>query len=340
MKEMYTAWRRAIEDRFRDCIALALISPPEPYRPGEMGRPTVLRFWLQVFRIPNLFTVPGDLVAGFFLAGGAVLTHATDLAAACGVGLSLYAAGLILNDLVDEQIDRKERPGRPLPSGRISRPQGTMVCVSLFAAAGALSMYCGGATPAVTAALALAVLAYNLWCKRVPVLGELNMASCRALNLLVGVSVADTTPFVPALALGVASVFLYVVSVTVVARFEADADQAGTGIWAPLLVTGFLCAFIALPTFYAGHPNRITGLVAAVVWVLTVSTAYLKVSKTKPERRTEAVPPAIGVFLRGLIPLQAWLIAVSSMPGSAVGSVLILSLFIPASLLGRLFYGS
>jgi 4-hydroxybenzoate polyprenyltransferase len=305
-----------------------------------MGHTSTVRPWLQLFRVPNLFTVPGDPVAGFFLAGGAVFAQATDLAAACGVGLSLYAAGLVLNDLVDEQTDRTERPGRPLPSGGVRRPHAFAACVGLFATAGALSILCGGATPAVTAVLALAVLAYNLWSKRVPVLGELNMASCRALSLLVGVSAAGTVPYVPYLALGIASVFLYVTSVTIVARFEADEDRAGAGIWAPLLVTGFLCAFIALPTFYAEHPNRITGLVAAVLWVLTVSTAYLKVSKTEPERRTEAVPPAIGVFLRGLVPLQAWLIAASGMPGSAMGSALILSLFIPATLMGRYFYGS
>lgn len=291
-------------------------------------------------RVPNLFTVPGDPVAGFFLAGGVALTRPTQLLAACGAGVSLYAAGLLLNDLVDEEIDRKERPGRPLPGGRIPRLHAIVACIASFSIAGALSLYCGGATPAVTAGLGLAVLAYNLWCKRVPILGELNMASCRVLNFLVGASAAATVPFMPILSLGIASVFLYVTSVTIVARFEADEDRAGTGIWAPLLITGFLVAFIALPTFYAGHPNRITGLAAAVVWVLTVSIAYLKVSKAEPERRTEVVPPAIGIFIRGLIPLQAWLIAVSSMPGSAMISVLILSLYLPATLMSRTFYGS
>ena len=32
----------------------------------------------------------------------------------------LYAAGMALNDLFDLEIDRAERPARPLPSGRVS----------------------------------------------------------------------------------------------------------------------------------------------------------------------------------------------------------------------------
>ena len=31
----------------------------------------------------------------------------------------LYLAGMVLNDVYDVEIDRRERPDRPLPSGRI-----------------------------------------------------------------------------------------------------------------------------------------------------------------------------------------------------------------------------
>ncbi len=35
--------------------------------------------------------------------------------------MAIYAAGIALNDVFDYEIDLKERPGRPLPSGRVSR---------------------------------------------------------------------------------------------------------------------------------------------------------------------------------------------------------------------------
>lgn len=296
--------------------------------------------WLQFVRAPNLFTVPGDPLAGFFLAGGAIGAQARPLALACCVGLLLYAAGLVLNDLADEATDAEERPGRPLPSGRIRRTSAHGALFLFATAAGISSLFCGEHTPALATALAWAVVAYNLWTKRIPVLGELNMGACRALNVLIGASAAGAAPYVPFLALGAASVFLYIVAVTMVARFEANPARSGTGIWAPLLTTGFLCALIALPTFHSGHPNRITGLAAAAAWILTVGIAYMKVKRTDQELRTSVVPSAIGVFVRGLIPLQACLVAMSGMPGSAVAAICLLALFIPATFVGRYIYGS
>ena len=39
---------------------------------------------------------------------------------ALGAGLAFYAAGMVLNDVFDVALDRRERPERPLPSGTIA----------------------------------------------------------------------------------------------------------------------------------------------------------------------------------------------------------------------------
>ena len=74
--------------------------------------------WLALLRPPNLPTLPGDPLAGWCLAGGGDWPGV--IAAAVAV-LLLYMAGLILNDVADIEIDRRERPDRPLPSGRVTR---------------------------------------------------------------------------------------------------------------------------------------------------------------------------------------------------------------------------
>ena len=78
-----------------------------------------MKTWLQLFRAPNLFTVPGDPLAGYLLTSLGVL----DLRVIYAVAASLcfYAAGLLMNDLWDLEEDRRERPNRPLPSGAASR---------------------------------------------------------------------------------------------------------------------------------------------------------------------------------------------------------------------------
>ena len=86
--------------------------------------------WLQLLRVPNLFTVPGDPVAGFLLATFGVLTP--DVVLAILGSLCLYAGGLVLNDLHDLDEDRRDRPNRPLPAGEIAVRSAWLAVIGLF----------------------------------------------------------------------------------------------------------------------------------------------------------------------------------------------------------------
>ncbi|MGW1862898.1 UbiA family prenyltransferase, partial [Streptomyces collinus] len=76
------------------------------------------RAWAELLRLPALFTVPGDVLAGAAAVSGR--TGPRTLLAA-GSSLCLYEAGMALNDWADREEDAAERPHRPLPSGRISK---------------------------------------------------------------------------------------------------------------------------------------------------------------------------------------------------------------------------
>ena len=93
------------------------------------------RAWLQLFRVPNLLTVPGDPIAGVFLAAAAAnaAIPASAMFAAMAVSLLLYGAGLLQNDYFDLPEDRRERPRRPLPSGAVRPVYAIAVAVSLRA---------------------------------------------------------------------------------------------------------------------------------------------------------------------------------------------------------------
>ncbi|HEV3024083.1 MAG TPA: UbiA family prenyltransferase, partial [Pirellulales bacterium] len=69
--------------------------------------------------MPNVFTAMADVLMGYLCTHDDLrLWHefACLLAASC----LLYMAGMVLNDVFDRDIDRRERPGRPIPSGRIA----------------------------------------------------------------------------------------------------------------------------------------------------------------------------------------------------------------------------
>ncbi|WP_161270691.1 UbiA family prenyltransferase, partial [Streptomyces sp. SID335] len=98
------------------------------------------RAWAELLRLPALFTVPGDALAGA-AATGLRPDHRTLLA--IGSSLCLYEAGMALNDWADRAEDAVERPERPLPSGRIAPPAALTAATALTAAGLALASRAG-----------------------------------------------------------------------------------------------------------------------------------------------------------------------------------------------------
>ncbi|WP_308402943.1 SCO3242 family prenyltransferase [Streptomyces sp. BV286] len=183
-----------------------------------------LRAWVELLRLPALFTVPGDALAGA-AAAGARPNSRTLLA--IGSSLCLYEAGMALNDWADRAEDAVDRPHRPLPSGRI-RPTAALAAAGGLTAAGlALASRAGRRPLAVAGALAATVWSYDLVLKRTPA-GPVAMAAARGLDLLLGgVAAGGDTRKVVAPALTLAT---HTLAVTTVSRHETR----GGSPWAPL----------------------------------------------------------------------------------------------------------
>ncbi|MFI7007763.1 SCO3242 family prenyltransferase [Streptomyces sp. NPDC050145] len=148
------------------------------------------RAWAELLRLPALFTVPGDALAGA-AAVGARPNRRTLLAVASS--LCLYEAGMALNDWADRAEDAVDRPHRPIPSGRI-RPTAALAAAGAFTAAGVgLAFRAGRAPGALAGALAATVWAYDLGLKRTPA-GPLAMGAARGLDLLLGASATGAAP--------------------------------------------------------------------------------------------------------------------------------------------------
>ena len=119
---------------------------------------------LQLIRLPNVITAAADGVAGWLLVGGAS-SEPSAWPALAGASMCLYAAGMALNDYFDLDVDRRERPGRPLPSGRVAAGVAAAIgwagltlglVLALVAGEGGLS-----STLIVGVLLALAILSYD-----------------------------------------------------------------------------------------------------------------------------------------------------------------------------------
>ena len=76
----------------------------------------MLRGYLELLRPPNVMTAVADVLAGYAVAG---LSNWAALPWLLGATACLYAGGVVLNDFFDRHLDARERPERPLPSGRV-----------------------------------------------------------------------------------------------------------------------------------------------------------------------------------------------------------------------------
>ena len=199
-------------------------------------RAAMLRAYLQLLRPANVATALADVLAGFAIAG---LGNRHSLPWLLLATAALYAGGIVLNDVFDREVDRLERPERPIPSGRIRTAHAAALGGGLLALGVAAAAAANPTALLVALAIAACVLLYDAWGKRHAAIAPLNMAMCRALNLLLGVA---AVPAALAGAWPIAAVpLLYIYAVTAISRGEVHGGSrraAASALMVLLAVAG------------------------------------------------------------------------------------------------------
>lgn len=198
----------------------------------------MVKDYLQLCRISNLPTVWTNVLAACILAEGWFAWSnffLLSLSFSC-----FYAAGMCLNDLWDAEADSRDRPARPIPSGRVSTRGAAILAALLFASAlGMLSLApYGRALPAGVLLMAV-IIAYDRFHKRHP-LSVLLMATSRLLVFIIAsLAVTGTVGSLPAAAGGMQFVYVLIISLT--ARHEHDRRAPF-----PIPVVPLMISFISL----------------------------------------------------------------------------------------------
>ena len=212
------------------------------------------------------------MLAGYAAAGlpVPVTVHWLLGATAC-----LYAGGVVLNDFFDRDLDRTERPERPIPSGLISPARAATLGGLLLASGVGLAWMANLASFAIAAAIAGLVLLYDTWGKRHLAVAPVNMGLCRALNLLLGVS---ASPASLARSLPLALIPLaYIGAVTAISRGEVHGGDRRVARGA-LISLGFALAGLAIVVFRSSHALAAAVVFAVLAW--RVVPPFLKVLGT------------------------------------------------------------
>lgn len=306
--------------------------------------------YAQLVRLPNVFTAMADI----FLAGAAtaaILDHFGSFVCILMSSSLLYMGGMVWNDWFDLNQDLRERPGRPIPSGRVSPKDAATLGVLLIA--GGLLMAFGAdwvdgrARLSIWIAFMLAICIFlydgafkSTWAS--PYL----MGACRFFNVLLGISAAG----LPMPAWGYAAAFaigVYISGVTWFAKTEARLSKQQTLMAAAIMMAAGLLLALTVPSLAlameeslstsmsVAPANRLPWLFPYLLSAYGVFVGMRVVPAIRDPRPTN-VQPAVRRAVLGLIAFDA-IIATSLVgwPG-----LFILLLLVPALWLGRWLYST
>lgn len=199
-------------------------------------------------RPANIVTAFADILAGVTIAAGSVLSLNESWTAVCWLLLStfgLYGGGVVLNDFFDAGLDAKERPERPIPSGRISSLAAGILGSFLLLLGITSAFMVNGTAAALAVGIAICAVFYDAKAKHSAFWGPLFMGSCRGGNLLLGVSLMPAVlPEVWFLAL---IPLIYIASITLVSQGEVHGGSKTYGFTAFGFILLIIASFLLFP---------------------------------------------------------------------------------------------
>jgi 4-hydroxybenzoate polyprenyltransferase len=243
----------------------------------------------------------------------------------------LYIAGIVLNDYFDIEIDKRERPSRPLPSGKISKGHALILAIVALLIANTIALILGPTSLAVSLVLTLAIIAYDYQLKH-GVVGPFAMGGTRFLNVIFGASpvlLYINNHSFATLATTAASLFLYVSSITILSKKEAENERPNSAI-VFLMVFGVILAVAGLGLLLL--QLQWTFLLNLSLFAAVMIVTFKRYLLGEPSR---SVQKAVRNMVISIIILDS--VFVTGTAGLAYGIATLL-LIVPAIVLARKLY--
>lgn len=300
---------------------------------ASSAKPGRIKPWLQLVRLPNVFTAGADSLAGWLVAQGewGEIGRWGPLVLA---SMAIYAAGIALNDYFDRKLDERERPFRPIPSGAVRPGAAFGLAVALFAVGLGLAAASGSMrSVAVAAMLVGCVVAYDASLRKFAV-GPVVMGACRGLNFLMGASQAEGLGG-PGVWLVAGSLWLFVTGLTWISRAETESGRSrGTVLGLGLEDLGFVGLLGAVVLLRSRWETLVLGglVVLAVAWL--VNRAGVRAAR---EGSPGVTQQAVKTSVLSLVWLDVGVVAAARGPVEALA---VAALWVPAFVLAKWLYAT
>jgi 4-hydroxybenzoate polyprenyltransferase len=320
--------------------------------------------YLLLIRVPNLFTVPSNILAGYFATISTANADVDQLLSLIVSSVLLYVSGIVLNDYFDINVDRKERPSRPLASGRITKRSALLLAVISIVAGNILALSASWISFIISGSLTLVIFAYNYRLKRNAISNPLAMGLARFLNVVLGGSPALGLVLTNDLILFFVGycLFLYIAAISLLSRKEVSDTIIffSRSSWIPIVLSASTIVLIIVSILVVGIYGyfRFDFIFNLILFLCVISGTFLRLCVTlkrltestgeKPYKMNEEgvrdidgmgasreIQRTIKTMILSIIILDS--IFLSGLVGIYTGLVVLL-LVIPPIVLGRRLY--
>ena len=234
-------------------------------------------------RPANIVTAISDILAGVAIAGYFAKTALDDTnwlgvvwLAASTIGL--YGGGVVLNDVFDAELDKKERPERPIPSGTIRKSTaaffGTILLVLGIAAACLVHERLLSVSTVLAITIAIAAVIYDKWGKHLLWIGPVNMGLCRGLNLLLGMSILPAA--VGTLWYLAVVPIVYIAAITSISRGEVYGARTSTLQAAVFMYSAVVLSILAFAWY---NSNLLASIAFLALFAIMIMLPLFKAIK-------------------------------------------------------------
>lgn len=192
--------------------------------------------YLQLTRPANVITAISDILAGVAIASFSSPLYDIHIPKAiflCISTIGLYAGGIVFNDIFDLELDKVERPERVIPSGKVTKANATIFGVLLLTIGVIAAWLNSPVSAGIALSVALCALIYDKYGKHHSFLGPINMGLCRGGNLVLGMSIIESS-VTDWWLIGILPV-CYIAAITMISRGEVHGGNKNTLYFAAIL---------------------------------------------------------------------------------------------------------
>ncbi len=160
------------------------------------------------------------------------------------------AAGNVINDFFDVEIDRVNRPDRPIPSGQVSLPAARVYAATLFLAAILVCLFTNELCIAIAVFNSVLLIGYAARLKRTPLFGNIAVSYLAASMFLFGGALGGVPGLFHVIPFAVMTFFAMLARELVKDAEDVEGDRASGAVTLPIRygipVTMYLALFCAI----------------------------------------------------------------------------------------------